>query len=67
MAKFKGFNGVKYCSSGERYIFKNGKAIVPGMHREVLNIYPRIGNNPPVHITRSEKIRITLKEFNEWR
>jgi len=41
--KVKGFTGVKRCSAGEVYRFKNGKAKVPGVKFGSFNpnIHPR--------------------------
>lgn len=30
--KLKGFSGLKKCSAGEVYVFKNGKAKMPGFY-----------------------------------
>ena len=53
MAKLKPFSGRKRCKDGETYIFKYGKATVPGMWYK--NTMWR----------RLEPVTITFKEFVE--
>jgi hypothetical protein len=38
MKKIKGFSGIKKCSNGEVYVFKNGTATVPNFRMKSIPV-----------------------------
>jgi len=64
MKKLKVRNKLIKYDNGDKYIFINGVATVPGMQRTTTHTHIGLVSGP-FSITNHHPIKITIKEFNE--